>query len=141
METKRTIRCLKCNNEFTLNLGTDLPVKEVVVIGICPNCGSTIQIHFTQFEEMPSKRAELIQTPSNQQSTPNLSDSMNQMFKSPIDEIMESQSDDGSKSESVSNEVSGIVDIEEQFPSDPSETADVLNQIMKDEKEDEDDDA
>ena len=122
MNVKRIIRCLKCGEEFTLNLDTNLPTKEIIITGECPKCSSTIQINFTHFEKEVAVLNDGKMKEENTQ-IPNI-------FESPIDEIMHETNDNNQAEEEV--ESSGIIDIEEHFP---TESTDALSEIMKDEED------
>ncbi len=177
MIIERNIRCLKCGSNFSISLDTDLVIKDLIILAKCPNCGSTIQINFTDFGSSSNLTDQ--PNPTNPLDTKNIEDTNasnagnidmgvsvndlfnappdtpsnppqeNQTLRSPIDEVMitveeesknEQNYDDrnsrdaDSDSSNSSDTNVGIIDIDEQFPTDAAET---LNQIINDEDEDE----
>jgi hypothetical protein len=42
MDFRRTLKCSNCQGEASVNVSTDLELKEIVVAGKC-RCGSTLQ--------------------------------------------------------------------------------------------------
>lgn len=47
MDLKRTIKCSNCGNESSIQVSSDLDMKELLLAGKCTKCGSAIQLNYT----------------------------------------------------------------------------------------------
>ncbi|MFH1784931.1 MAG: hypothetical protein ABH842_00735 [Candidatus Micrarchaeota archaeon] len=47
MDLKRTIRCSNCGNESSVQISSDLEMKELLIAGKCVKCGSAMQLNYT----------------------------------------------------------------------------------------------
>ncbi|MFH1521067.1 MAG: hypothetical protein ABID61_05470 [Candidatus Micrarchaeota archaeon] len=54
MDLKRTIKCSNCGNESSIQMTSDLEMKEVLIAGKCTRCGSAMQINYTLVDSSSS---------------------------------------------------------------------------------------
>lgn len=74
-DLKRSLKCSSCGSEASVYVSGGLELREVLIAGKCPSCGTAMQVNYTVIER--EVRAE--QTPAeaaSDTSTPNLDDSL-----------------------------------------------------------------
>jgi transcription elongation factor Elf1 len=74
-DLKRSLKCSSCGNESSIFVSGGLELREVLIAGKCPSCGTAMQVNYSVIEkEVRSERASIEESSS--ASMPNLDDSL-----------------------------------------------------------------
>lgn len=75
-EFRRTIICSKCGKENYISIGSDIELTEILIAGVCPQCGNTLQLNFKVLEREEGAKEEPNPDIEESQKEINLSDDM-----------------------------------------------------------------
>lgn len=74
-DLKRSLKCSSCGSESSVFVSGGLELREVLIAGKCPSCGTAMQVNYSVIEK--EVRPEQAATYESQgASTPNLDDSI-----------------------------------------------------------------
>ncbi len=74
-DLKRSLKCSSCGSEASVYVSGGLELREVLIAGKCPSCGTAMQVNYTVIErEVRAEQAASEE--SSEASTPNLDDSL-----------------------------------------------------------------
>lgn len=75
MDLKRTIKCSNCGNEASMQLSTEVELKELLISGKCTKCGSAMQITYSLVDTQSQQQSTYSST-SSSNALPNLDESI-----------------------------------------------------------------
>ncbi len=77
MDLKRTIKCSNCGNEASMQLSTEVELKELLISGKCTKCGSAMQITYSLVDaSTQSQQQSTYSSTSSSNPLPNLDESI-----------------------------------------------------------------